>query len=263
MNRREFIGAAGAAALAAAAEEESLAQDGPKPEFYELRTYKLRRGPAAGRFDTYVRDAWMPAMKRLGIGPIGAFNVMIGPDTPAHYRLIPYKSLDELYTSRQRLAADSEYQKAASDYRALPASDPPYIRVESQLMVAFSGMPKLEPPPQAAERKPRILEIRTYESHSLSAAKKKIDMFNKGEIAIFRKTCLTPVFFGETLIGRQQPNLTYMLAFDDLAARDKTWAAFVSHPEWKALSSIPEYADSAIVTGISNILLRPTSYSEI
>src|SRR5688572_6637904 len=253
MNRRDFLAAAAGTTVLAGTDAE-FGQEGANPEFYELRVYKLRRGPAAGRFDTHVREAWMPAMKRLGIGPVGAFNVMLGPDSPAHYRLIPYRSLDELYTSRRRLAADEEYRRAASDFRNLPATDPPYHRVESQLMVAFSGMPKLEVPQAAKDRKPRILELRTYESHSLSAGKKKIEMFDKGEIAIFRKTGLTPVFFGETLIGQRQPNLTYMLVYDDMAARDKAWSTFVSDPDWKALSSMPEYSDAAIVTAISNVL---------
>ena len=59
--------------------------------------------------------------------------------------------------------------------------------------------------------KSRILELRIYESHSTKAGQKKIEMFNEGgEIAIFRKTGLRPVFFGETLIGPLMPNLTYM-----------------------------------------------------
>jgi len=255
--------AVGSAALAALGEEGALGQEGGNPEFYELRLYKLRRGPSGGKFEAYVRDAWMPAMKRLGIGPIGAFNVMLGPDSPAHYRLIPYKSLDELYSSRQRLSQDQAYLEAAKEYRAMPAADPPYLRVESQLLIAFTGMPRLEVPPQARDKKPRILELRTYESHNLTAGKKKIEMFNKGEIDIFRKTGLTPVFFGETLIGQRMPNLTYMLVYDDMAARDKAWSTFVSHPDWRALSGMPEYADAAIITAISNILLRPTGYSEI
>jgi len=264
MNRRDFITAAAGAAVLVDSEADSIAhQEAGNPEFYELRVYKLRRGPSAGRFDAYVREAWMPAMKRLGIGPIGAFNVMLGPDSPAQYRLIPYRNLEELYTSRQRLSGDEEYKKAAAEYRNLPATDPPYLRAESQLMVAFASMPKLEVPQAAKDRKPRILELRTYESHSVTAGRKKIEMFNKGEIAIFRKTGLTPVFFGETLIGQRQPNLTYMLAYDDMAARDKAWSTFVTDPDWKALSSMPEYSDAAIVTSISNVLLRPTQYSEI
>jgi hypothetical protein len=49
-------------------------------------------------------------------------------------------------------------------------------------------------------------------------------MFNEGgEIAIFRRTGLAPVFFGEALVGSKIPNLTYMLGFDDMEALEKGW----------------------------------------
>ena len=66
-------------------------------------------------------------------------------------------------------------------------------------------------------------------------------MFNKGEIAIFRRAGLTPVFFGETLVGADMPNLTYMLVYEDMAAHDKQWSAFGADPEWKKLSTTPGY----------------------
>ena len=47
-----------------------------------------------------------------------------------------------------------------------------------------------------------------------------------GEIAIFRKVGMTPVFFGQTVAGRNLPNLTYMIGYDDLAARERAWKAF-------------------------------------
>ena len=87
-------------------------------------------------------------------------------------------------------------------------------------------------------------------------------MFNEGgEIALFRKTGLTPVFFGETVVGRNLPNLTYMLAFDDMADRDKRWKVFVADPGWKTLSADPAYKDT--VSNITDIILRPTAYSQI
>ena len=92
-------------------------------------------------------------------------------------------------------------------------------------MGAIEGVPKLEVPAGVAEKKPRIFELRTYESHSKSANKKKIEMFNTGELGIFRRTGLQPVFFGETLIGTKMPNLTYMLTFENMAAHDKNWGA--------------------------------------
>ena len=48
-------------------------------------------------------------------------------------------------------------------------------------------------------------------------------MFDDAEIKIFRRAGMLPVFFGETLIGKNMPNLTYMLAYDDWDARDKVW----------------------------------------
>ena len=74
---------------------------------------------------------------------------------------------------------------------------------------------------------------------------KKIEMFNDaGEIKIFRRVGLNPVFFGETLVGRNMPNLTYMVAFDDMAAREKAWNAFRVDPEWVKLRSRPDLADA-------------------
>ena len=55
-------------------------------------------------------------------------------------------------------------------------------------------------------------------------------MFNEGEAAIFQRLGMAPVFFGETLVGRNLPSLTYMLSFESLAARDKLWGAFGAAP---------------------------------
>ncbi len=73
-------------------------------------------------------------------------------------------------------------------------------------------------------------------------------MVNVGEIAIFRRTGLQPVFFGETLVGTKLPNLTYMLVFDDMAAHDKNWAKFIGDPEWNRLSTTPCYTNAEILT---------------
>ena len=135
--------------------------------------------------------------------------------------------------------------------------------MESFLLAAFADMPKLELPPGTAENKPRIFELRTYESHSKKANRTKIGMFNSAEIAIFRRTGLRPVFFGETMAGDGMPSLTYMLTFADMEERTRNWAAFVADPEWKKLSSTPGYTDPEIVSNITNVILSPAPYSQI
>jgi hypothetical protein len=230
------------------------------PEFYELRALRLRRGPMGKRLDDYLRDAFIPAARRAGCGPVGAFNVTIGPGNPSVYVLIPHPTVESFATLADKLAADPEYKKAGEPFLTLPPTDPPYLDHEVQLLKAFPHFAKLEVP----EKKPRIFELRTYRSHSRSAARKKVEMFDTaGEIAIFRRVGLTPVFFAQTLTGTGLPSLTYLLTFPDLATREKTWNAFRGDPEWKTLSTTPGYTDAEIVTDINNQILAPTAYSQV
>ena len=268
MKRREFVKSSvavtslaglGTALNASAAENEAKS---PR-EFYELRLYHLRRGPKQKLFDDFYREAAIPAWNRAGVGPVGVFNVMVGPDSPTMYVLLTHKSIESLATANDRVRSDPVYQKVGAPFIDASPSDPAYVRVESSFMAAIEGLPKLEVPAGAAERKPRIFELRTYESHSKKANKKKIEMFNSGEIAIFRRTGLQPVFFGETIIGPRMPNLTYLLAFDNMAARDKNWGVFASDAEWRKLSTTPGYTDPEIIISISNLFLRPTAYSQV
>jgi hypothetical protein len=232
--------------------------DGGEREYLEFRKYHLPVGSKKNQVGNFLRHDGIPAMNRIGIGPVGVFTAMYGPSQPTLYVLLVHKSIETVVNSASLLMADKEYRKAGTEFVEAPLSDPAYVRMESSLMVAFKNMPKVEAP----EKKSRIFELRTYESHSLMANKKKIEMFNEGgEIAIFRKTGLQPVFFGETLIGPAMPNLTYMLVFDDLADRDKKWDVFRNDPEWKALRTNPAYRDT--VSNITDIILRPTTYSQI
>jgi hypothetical protein len=264
MKRREFLQTSAAMTAALGPVFAARAADGMKPparEFYELRCYHLRRGPMQARLDEYARDVAIPAMNRAGVRPVGVFDVMFGPDMPSKYVLLPYRSLDHFLEAGAQMRGDPAVQQAA--FTNLPAGDPGFVRVESSLMIAFEGVPKLEVPKQAVSSAPRIFELRTYESHSRKAAKKKVEMFNIGETAIFRRTGLTPVFFGETLIGPRMPNLIYLLVFADLAERERNWDRFRNDPEWKKLSATPGYTDPEIVSNISNVFLRPAAYSQV
>ena len=159
------------------------------------------------------------------------------------------------------MGKDREFTEAASAFLSAPAENPSYARMESSLMIAFEGMPKLETPITSEDR---IVQLRIYESPSVVTGQKKIEMFNDaGEIAIFRKTGLHPVFFGETIVGPKMPNLTYMLAFDSQEQLKANWKQFVNSDEWKALKKLDEYADKRILSGITNTILKPTSYSQI
>ncbi len=259
MNRRDFVAAAGLAPLAAVPGFASTPVVGN--QYFELRHYQPLVGSGRQRLENFLKDVAIPAWNRHGIPAVGVFSVVHGLNAPSLYVLLAHDSLESAATLTARLAKDEVYQQAGADFLSPPLESPGFVRFESSISRAFDSIPKLEVPAEAAGNQPRIFELRIYESHSESAARRKVEMFDAGEIPIFRATGLNPVWFGETIAGGLMPNLTYMISFKDMAARDAAWAAFLAHPDWKTLSADPYYKET--VSNISSYILRPTAYSQI
>ena len=265
MKRRQFLAASVAAsALALSKDGSAQVNRGPAPrEFYQIRRYALRSGPQTKLTESYFSDALIPALARMGMGPVGAFRVEIGPETPAYYLLIPAVSTQELAQLDLQLAGDAAFMKAADPFWNATAAAPAFERVESSLLMAFEGWPKLTPPASAAAKGKRIFQLRTYESPSNGEHVRKVEMFHSGEFEIFLKAGFHPVFFGDTLIGSRMPSLTYMLSFADQAEMDAKWDVFRDDPDWKKLSANPRFAFDPIVSNITNLVLSPLACSQI
>jgi hypothetical protein len=263
VDRRDFLAATAVAAVSPIpklAKLDALARAANR-QYIELRRYHMIPGAKQRAFSTFVGEAMVPALNRAGVGKVGAFSVVYGENAPSLLLVLTHASLDSVVNLREKLAADAEYTRTGAAILDAPMADPPFVRVESWLLRAIEAMPTLEPPNGAGTTAPRIFEMRTYESHSDKAALNKLKMFNAGEVPIFRRTGLTPVFFGETVIGAKMPSLTYMLTFADMTARDAAWSAFSKDPDWKTLSGDPQYKEN--VSAISDIILRPTPYSQL
>ena len=232
-------------------------------EYYELRIYRFKSGAKTDALQSYLESAAIPALNRLGSKPVGVFTEREAKEAPSVYVLIPYPSLTAFSEATSKLLADPELQKAGAGYLQTPADNPGFDRIESWLMLAFAGMPKIELPAYSRERKPRMFELRIYPSYSEVKALKKVDMFNVGEMDVMRETGLAPVFYGQTLIGSGLPQLTYMLSAEDQEAHSKHWKAFGEHATWKKMRNDPEYKDTVIEKAIKNHFLLPTSFSQI
>ena len=144
-------------------------------------------------------QAFVPALNRLGVASVGVFNVTIGPVTPTFYVLIAAASVETLATVEARLGQDAEYLKAGAPFLTSPADQAPFIRIESSLMVAFEGWPKLKLPAVTTEHKEGMFELRTYESPSDQDHRRKVEMFNSGEYDVFEKAGFSQVFYGDVL----------------------------------------------------------------
>ena len=223
--------------------------------------YRLKAGADPALLEAYVEKAAIPALNRLGVKPVGVFKEIDPKDGPALYVLRTYPSLEVFVTATARLNADAEHQKAGAEYLNLPKTNPAFERIDSWLMLAFAGLPKLELPAYCREKKARMFEIRTYESYSELKALKKVDMFNAGEIDTMREVGLGPIFYGQALIGSNLPHLAYMLSAENQDAHKKHWDAFKVHPTWVKLKNDPQYADT--VSKIVTRFLAPTAYSQI
>jgi hypothetical protein len=234
------------------------------PEYYLWRQYILRNGTAPPRVAEYLQNAAIPGLNRIGHSPIGVFEVVAGLPGPTLFVLTPLPNLDVLPAIESKLQSDDQYLRAAAPYLDATATDPAYVRQENAVLAAFPKFPRLVVPTATAAKGPRLFELRTYESPSEKAHLAKVKMFSEmGEIEIFKRVGLTPVFFSRTLAGPRMPSLVYMLVHENMAGREKSWDTFRNDAEWKKVSSTPGFSDADIVTNITTVFLRPAVYSQI
>ena len=249
------------------AQAQSTRRAAGNPELDELRMYRLRLGTQPKAMNDFLGEVYLPLLNKLGVKPVGAFTLTFGPEAPTIYLLSPYASLSAYQSTRARMENELRASKApaAQSFLTGVGAQAPYVRFETQLLSAFDNMPRLEVPAATAKKEPRIFELRIYETAGEEAQRKKIEMFGTrmGELALFRRVGLTPVFFASNLVSPRQPGFTYMLTFPDLAAREAAWKRFREDPEWLKLKVTPGYTDAEVMSNISDFILTPTPYSQV
>lgn len=277
--RRTFLKSALTASATAALASRLPAAEASSPnrDYYELRCYRLKAdmrlkvdaNPAL--LDAYLEGALMPALEKLGIGPVGVFTeldvnkdaatAMPKASSPV-WVLIPHPSLDSFVNVAAALTADAGVQPAGAAYLQAPKAGPAFERIDTWLLLAFKGMPRLELPAFSRDRVPtRVFEMRTYESHSETKALNKMAMFDDGEIDLMRDLGMHPVFFGQALAGPDLPHLTYITSGPDLASHLAGWKRFGPDPRWQKMRNDPRYADN--MTRNTPRFLTPKAYSRI
>jgi len=104
-----------------------------------------------------------------------------------------------------------------------------------------------------------ILESRVYRCipGRLPALLKR---FENTTLKLWEKHAIRPVGFFTTLIGESNQELTYFLAWDSLAEREKKWTAFQFDPDWISARAKSE-EDGQIIQNIVSQLLVPTAFS--
>ncbi|MCF0054528.1 NIPSNAP family protein [Dyadobacter sp. CY356] len=231
-----------------------------KRELYQLKIYHLKDNSQRERLETYLKQAYLPALHRAGIGKIGVFKAGADADSLI-YVLIPFKSEKQFLSLSEKIAGDKGYLAAADDYLNTSFDNPVFKNFESILMESIAGMPVLQVPALKSQAADKIYELRRYEAASEKLHDNKISQFNNGELDIFKRLNFNTVFCGKVLAGSKLPSLVYMTSFENKAERDAHWKAFSADPEWIKLNARAEYAHNFLRADI--YLLHPVTYSEI
>jgi len=234
-------------------------------DIYELLVYKAKTADQMESTDNYLKDAYIPAMHRLGIKQIGVFKP-VANDTAEIKKaivLVQYISLDVWQRTKSNIMNDPVYMAAAKPFLDADTAHLPYSRVESNIMEAFPDAPKLIPT-TLKSNPDAIYELRSYESPTEELHRTKVNMFNAGgEVTLFKRLDFQAVFYSDVLSGSRMPNLIYMVVFANAAAREEHWKAFGSSPEWKKISVDPNYRNNISVNHIDSWILKRTSYSDL
>jgi len=112
----------------------------PKQEYYELRTYILKDKSQEEKVEKFLQDALLPALHRASIAHVGVFKPVETDTTYGKriYLLIPYSSLDQFNKVPGSLTKDKQYLAAGKDYLDAAYENPPYARIQSILLKAFT-----------------------------------------------------------------------------------------------------------------------------
>lgn len=99
----------------------------------------------------------------------------------------------------------------------------------------------------------RIYEVAPGKMRALN------ERFANLTVRLFRKHNIGVIGFWQAVIGTSNV-LYYMLAFEDLAQREKAWNSFMSDPEWIKGRAESE-REGPLVLRVTNMILSPTNYS--
>ena len=232
-------------------------------DFYQIKIYHLKTESQEQQVDNYLKNAYLPALHRAGIKMAGVFKPVKNVDGERLiYVFLPFKSMNDFQKLPQKLEKDEAYKRDGVAYLTAAYNAVPYERLETILLNAFEGSPHFNLSSVSTPKSERIYELRSYEGHTETISKNKIEMFNKGdEIGLFKRLGFNAVFYGEVIAGSRMPNLMYLTTFSNKADRDQHWDAFSKDAYWKVLSAKGEYKNN--VSKNVSLFLYPTEYSDI
>jgi hypothetical protein len=251
MHRRTFVGALGGLGLASAATDKRTA-------FYLFQNFNLKSGSQLPRLHEFMSKSALPAFNRIHSGPKIFLEAIIGPQIPHFTAIYGFSSLDELWGVHTKMTQDEDHRKGLVALESGP--DAPFESMDSIVVEAADYSPEIKAEPAEASR---VFELRVYHSPTWRQLMALHERFRGPEIKIFHRSGIHPILYGTTFFGPNNPNLTYLIPFTDMAAREKAWAAFGADPDWQKVRKESVEKSGEIVSDIQITFYKSTPYSPV
>ncbi len=238
----------------------AAAANGQRTRYYTLDSFKLKNGTQLPRLHEYFSQSLLPALDRVHPGPSIFLEAVIAPHVPQVVAIHGFGSLDEMAAVHGKLAGDEGLAKKLDALEHGP--EQPFESYDTSLLEAASYSPDIAIPHEAAKA-PRIFELRTYHSPSHYQLKALHERFSGAEIRIFHRVGVHPILYSSMIAGQNLPNLTYLIPFDSLAARETAWNAFNADEEWQKVRKDSIDRSGQISSVIQISIFKATAYSPV
>jgi hypothetical protein len=235
------------------------------PRYFLLESYLLKNGSQAQRLGSYFQTARIGMASRLQtIAPALVLDALVAAHMPQVLAVSAFGSLEEIAGMKRKLSEDAQAREAMAAWEA--GDEAAYEELNETVLEAAEycpPLPQVAPSPGDGEKPLRVFELRTYHSPTTRQLRALHERFAGPEIRIFHRSGIHPILYSSTLIGANKPNLTYLIPFDDLAAREKAWAAFGADPEWVKVRAESVARSGQISSVIQMSLFKATAYSPL
>lgn len=108
-----------------------------------------------------------------------------------------------------------------------------------------------------------IYEMRRYDAYPGKMANLH-ELMETLAIPVFKRLGMTVVGCWNPAVGDDENALMYLLAYDDMGARQKAWDSFWVDPEWtKGRAELAAKFGGPIVAKSNSVFLKPAAYSAL
>ena len=213
---------------------------------FEHRVYTAVPGKLPALNDRFANHT-IGFFKQYGVGMMGFWTDDIGVSNQLTY-ITTFNTMADRETKWAEFGSDTKRQQVFAETEV----NGPLVAVVEN---TFMRLTPYSPSPQLSSK---VQELRVYDTlpGRLSSLH---DRFANHTMALFERHGIQNVAYWTEDVGTNN-RLVYMLGYESLADREKSWASFGADPDWKKAREASE-TNGSIVRKSRHRIMRLTDYS--